>query len=253
MNHLESDQEAYFQQAWSDEQLELKEKLVLEDRFDWVLEKDHPKQLRFVGGVDISFVKGDEETACASLVVLAWPSLEIVYRQCQMVKMTLPYIAGFLAFREVDHLVNLVQELKRDQPDLLPQVILVDGNGILHPRGFGLASHLGVLTGIPTVGVGKNFLVVDGFQMTEVKKQVEQNCPKKGDFYKLVGDKSGICWGVGLSMSDGGKRPLYISQGHLISLETAIELVKECCRHRIPEPIRQADLGSREYLRNHVS
>ncbi|CAM9997535.1 unnamed protein product, partial [Ectocarpus fasciculatus] len=130
-----------------------------------------PSQLlRLVGGVDISFVKGSEENACASLVVLEFPSLQTVYEAYERVTMNHPYMSGFLAFREVDHLARLVGQLRRERPDLEPDVVFVDGNGRLHPRGAGLACHLGVVTGLRTVGLGKTFLQVDGLTKVGVRE-----------------------------------------------------------------------------------
>lgn len=249
---------------WSNEQVTLKQQLMTtDDHPDWSLDPGE-NQIKLIGGVDISFIKGNETDACAALVVLEYPSLKVVYKDFQMVKLTEPYISTFLAFREVDHLVNLVEKLRQNQSELLPQVILVDGNGYLHPRGFGLACHLGVLTDIPTIGVGKNFLVMDGQKdkclsgsrlyesglgMEETKEKIQQECTKRGDWIKLIGD-SGTCWGAGLNMTEGGgRKPLFVSIGHRVSLETAVNVVKACCQYKNPEPIRQADLGSREYLR----
>ncbi len=78
-----------------------------------------------------------------------------------------PYIPGFLAFREVPHLLHLIDRLRNTKPEFLPQVILVDGNGIFHQNGFGLASHLGVLANIPTIGCGKTVFFVDGISSVQ--------------------------------------------------------------------------------------
>ena len=150
--------------AWRAEQRELRERLVADDLHAWNLADRAP---RYIGGVDLSFIKGNNVDACACLVVLEFPSLKVVYKDFAMVKLELPYIAGFLAFREVPFLVRLVEKLRKEHPYLLPDVIMVDGNGILHHRGFGLASHLGVLIDIPTIGIGKKFLCVDGMDSHE--------------------------------------------------------------------------------------
>lgn len=88
-----------------------------------------------------------------------------------MVAVSAPYVAGFLAFREVPFMVEAVERLQREQPGLRPQVLLVDGNGLLHQRGFGVACHLGVLTDLPCVGVAKNLLHVDGLVKDELHKE----------------------------------------------------------------------------------
>uniref|UniRef100_A0A2K6SKI2 Endonuclease V n=1 Tax=Saimiri boliviensis boliviensis TaxID=39432 RepID=A0A2K6SKI2_SAIBB len=88
-----------------------------------------------------------------------------------MVSLTAPYVSGFLAFREVPFLLELVQQLREKEPDLMPQVLLVDGNGVLHHQGFGMACHLGVLTDLPCVGVAKKLLQVDGLENDALHKE----------------------------------------------------------------------------------
>ncbi|KFZ67184.1 Endonuclease V, partial [Podiceps cristatus] len=177
--------------------------------------------LERVGGVDLSYIKGDDTSACASLVVLSYPALEVLYEDCRMVAVSAPYVAGFLAFREVPFLV-----------------LLVDGNGLLHPRGFGVACHLGVLTDLPCVGVAKNLLQVDGLVRDELHKEQIRSLQREGDTFPLMG-ASGRVLGMVLRSYNNSTKPLYISVGHRVCLETAVRLVKACCRYRIPEPIRQ--------------
>jgi len=158
-----------------------------------------------------------------------------------------------LAFREAPHLIKLINKLRDDKPEFLPQVILIDGNGILHTNGFGLASHLGVLADIPTVGCGKTVFYVDGLSKDRVRKLCDDNLKKGGDYVELKGD-SGRVWGAALRSNDKTTDPLIISVGHKISLDTALTLIKKCCtKYRIPEPIRRADLESRAVIRNKVN
>lgn len=100
--------------------------------------------------------------AIASLAVLSFPDLTAVYQDYAIVDLCMPYVPGFLTFREVPALLPLLDRLRARRPELWPQLLLVDGNGALHPRGAGIAAHLGVLTGIPTVGVAKELYAVDG-------------------------------------------------------------------------------------------
>ncbi|KAI4886202.1 hypothetical protein NFI96_027052, partial [Prochilodus magdalenae] len=144
----------------------LKQRLVEEDTEAWQRNPDF-SGLQRVGGVDLSFIKGDEVNACAQLVVLSYPSMELLYECCEMVTLSAPYIAGFLAFREAPPLLQLLQRLESEQPSLMPQVLLVDGNGLFHYREFGLACHLGVLSDLPCVGVAKNLLQVQGVAKTD--------------------------------------------------------------------------------------
>ncbi|XP_049717459.1 endonuclease V isoform X2 [Elephas maximus indicus] len=232
---------------WKREQARLKARVVDWDTEAWQRDPDFSGLLR-VGGVDVSFVKGDSVNACASLVVLSYPKLEVVYEECRVVDLTAPYVSGFLAFREVPFLVEAVKQLRAKEPGLLPQVLLVDGNGLLHHRGFGVACHLGVLIDLPCIGVAKKLLQVDGLEKNDLHKEKVQLLQAGGDTFPLVGD-SGIVLGVALKSHDHSTNPLYISVGHKISLETAVRLTRACCRFRIPEPVRQADIRSREYIR----
>ena len=148
-----------------------------------------------VGGVDISFVKESTTKAAASLVVLAVPRMEVLYERTELVHLTQPYVPGFLAFREVPFLSKLVDDLRQSQPELMPHVIMVDGNGVLHPRGFGVACHLGVVTGTPCVGVGKSLFHMDGISKKSVKEVAARELKHGGDHSVLVGT-SGREWGA---------------------------------------------------------
>ena len=90
--------------------------------------------------------------AYVALVVLSFPDLQTVYEDCQPVKLTQPYIPGFLAFREIDHCTMILDKLKKSRPEVYPQVIFIDGNGLLHPRECGIACQLGVEIGCVTIG-----------------------------------------------------------------------------------------------------
>ncbi|XP_050265120.1 uncharacterized protein LOC126709078 isoform X2 [Quercus robur] len=220
---------------WIEAQDDLKRRLVTEDDFSWKLSKEKEEEeevlLRYVGGVDISFSKEDTSVACGTLVVLDIQSqdLQVVYHDYYLVTLTVPYVPGFLAFREV---------------------LMVDGNGILHPRGFGLACHLGVLADLPTIGIGKNLHHVDGLTYSGVRQLLENKENYTENFITLSGC-SGKIWGVAMRSTKGSLKPIFISVGHRVSLDTAITIVKMTCKYRVPEPTRQADIRSREYLRKH--
>ena len=209
--------------------------------------------IKYIGGVDISHGSIDEDVACAGLIVMEYPSLKQVYHKFKMIKYTKPYIAGFLAFREVEFLVDIINEIKNDTENkkYLPDIILVDGNGILHHRGFGLASHLGVLCGIPTIGIGKNLLMIDGLDRKLIKKQCDKCLVKKGDYIELIGDTKDIVHGVALRCGTQGKNAMFVSIGHRVSLENAIKVTLLTSIHKLPEPIRFADQGTREYIRQY--
>ncbi|XP_051851380.1 endonuclease V isoform X1 [Antechinus flavipes] len=232
---------------WEREQARLKTSVIDWDTEAWQRDSDFAG-LHRVGGVDISFIKGDDVRACASLVVLSYPELEVLFEECRMVNLTAPYVSGFLAFREVPFLVDAIQRLQKKDHSLMPQVLLVDGNGILHHRGFGVACHIGILTNLPCIGVAKKLLQVDGLKNNDLHKEKIQQLKLGGDTFPLVAD-SGTILGMALKSHNKSTKPLYVSVGHKVSLGTAIRLIQACCRYRIPEPIRQADIRSREYIR----
>ncbi|KAJ7524484.1 hypothetical protein O6H91_17G007300 [Diphasiastrum complanatum] len=246
------------QAQWIEEQEHLKRSLVQRDHFLWkyvpgndiistVSGDKHVEDnsLHYVGGVDLSFCKEDPSLACGALIVLEMPRLKVVYKDFDIVHLDLPYIPGFLAFRESPVLLELLRKMRMHKPALFPQLLMVDGNGILHPRGFGLASHLGVLADIPTIGIGKNLHHVDGLNDIVVKVLASKYLKKAGDAIDLIG-KSGKVLGAALKSKDDCKKPVFVSIGHRISLDSAIDIVRACCMYRLPEP---ADIESKEYLR----
>uniref|UniRef100_A0A8C6CIQ6 Endonuclease V n=1 Tax=Monodon monoceros TaxID=40151 RepID=A0A8C6CIQ6_MONMO len=187
---------------WKREQALLKTLVVDRDTEAWQRDPAF-SGLQRVGGVDVSFVKGDSVSACASLVVLSYPELEVLF---------------------------------------------VDGNGVLHHRGFGVACHLGVLTDLPCIGVAKKLLQVDGLENNALHKEKIRLLKGGGDSFPLMGG-SGTVLGMALKSHDHSTKPLYVSVGHKMSLEAAVRLTHGCCKFRIPEPVRQADIRSRDYIR----
>ncbi|KAI8904105.1 endonuclease V [Gorgonomyces haynaldii] len=156
------------------------------------------------------------------------------------------YEAGFLGYKEFPIYSQLIQQLKQESPDLMPQVFLVDGFGILHHRKAGSATMLGVLLDICTIGIGKSLLHIDGLVEKHIRQEMKDN---NIDTMELRGE-SGFLYGMAYSKQT---RPIYVSIGHKISLESSLSIVKHCCLHKIPEPIRTADLQSRQLLAELVS
>ncbi|GAB2286417.1 hypothetical protein Dimus_020826 [Dionaea muscipula] len=245
---------------WIKVQDDLKKRLVTEDVFSWSLpsssqerdggggEGEKKQVLRYVGGVDISFSKQDPSLACGTLVVLDLQSLNVVYDDYFVTRLHVPYVPGFLAFREAPIFLGLLKKMKEDSYPFCPQILMVDGNGLLHPRGFGLACHLGVLADLPTIGIGKNLHHVEGLTHFRVRERLEHgSCNELVD---LIGS-SGHSLGMAMKSTLGTLKPIFISIGHRISLATAVKIVKLTCKYRVPEPIRQADIRSRDYLRRH--
>lgn len=182
-----------------------------------------PQPPRRVAGVDVGFEAGGSITR-AAVVVLDFPALTVREHAIARLPTRFPYIPGYLSFRETPAVLAALEQL-REQPDLL----LCDGHGIAHPRRFGIACHLGVLLDIPSIGVAKKKLVG-----VYTREPVD-----KGDWVKLHDKTETI--GAVLRSKDKVK-PLFISPGHRITLEQAVEYVLACTtRYRLPEPTRLAD------------
>ncbi|ESR63308.1 endonuclease v [Citrus sinensis] len=247
---------------WTEIQDELKKRLITEDFFTWNLpnstttntstKEEEEVLLKYIGGVDMSFSKEDPSIACGCIVVLDLQTLQIVYEDYSLLRLQVPYVPGFLAFREAPVLLSLLDNMKKRANHFYPQVLMVDGNGLLHPRGFGLASHIGVLANLTTIGVGKNLHHVDGLTHSGVRQLLDAKENNNEDIIPLMGG-SGSTWGVAMRSTPDTLKPIFISVGHCISLDTAVMIVKMTCKYRVPEPIRQADIRSRDYLQKHQS
>jgi len=207
--------------------------------------------LSLIGGLDLSYMKGDNKrpVAVAALVVCAFPSLEVVYQSVREVKVDEPYLSGFLSFREVPHFLALLNELKESKPELMPQLLIVDGNGLLHQKGFGLACHLGVLANLPTIGVAKKLFSIDGINEQTVRLLTAEQPLEVGEAIELRG-RSGAVHGAMMQTKPAG-RAIFLSVGHRISLKTAVDVVRECCpKTKLPVPVEVADIKSREEVAN---
>eukprot|EP01111_Echinosteliopsis_oligospora_P018169 TRINITY_DN8175_c0_g1_i1.p1 TRINITY_DN8175_c0_g1~~TRINITY_DN8175_c0_g1_i1.p1 ORF type:complete len:456 (+),score=86.54 TRINITY_DN8175_c0_g1_i1:79-1368(+) len=235
---------------WKQRQYDMKKKISYTDSFT-LSDPRSDKNLMYVGGLDISFVK-DTNNAVACFVVCQYPSLkhvETIYHPCIM---TEPYMPGFLGFREVEHLKIVVNKFFEKYPGKQKNtVIMVDGNGILHYRGVGSATHLGVEMGISTFGVAKELLVIDGMDADLISQRVERELNSRALPFKsfpLVG-KSGQTHGL-VMRSARSQPPIYISIGHCISLATAQKLTIHCIEEdqRLPKPVFMADGLSREVI-----
>jgi deoxyribonuclease V len=188
-----------------------------------------------VAGVDVGFEQ-DNTIARAAVVVLDFPSLEPLASAIGRQPVTFPYIPGLLAYRELPAVFAALEQLQVE-----PDLMIVDGQGLAHPRRFGIACHLGVLLDKPSIGCAKSILVG--------KAETPEN--RIGAWTPLVHKNETI--GAAVRTKLNTKRPVnpvYVSIGHRISLESAIDFVLRCCRgYRVPETTRYAHLtaGGKEF------
>jgi endonuclease V len=203
-------------------------------------------------GADVSFSIAQPERAVATITVVKLEhngKMNLVYSASQQRTVEIDYAPTYLSFRESPCIVDLIAAMPCTLRDRI-SVVLTDGNGVLHPRGAGLACHVAIeCGGIPTIGVAKSLMCVDGLEERRIRKQT--STLEHGVALPLVGI-SGKTWGNAIITGNATAKPLYISVGHRVSLDTATRLVRALCLYRVPEPIRFADIHSREALRGNI-
>lgn len=186
-----------------EEQLRLAKKVVVKDDFS---------ELKYIGGCDIAYTT---DQMVAVVVVLDYKTLELVEEKHVVTKPRMPYIPTFLSYRESPPIIEAFNLLEQ-KPDLM----MVDGNGILHPRKLGSASHIGLLLDIPTIGIAKKQLCGD---------------LKQGKIYVNEEQRAFL-----LSTKEHAK-PILVSPGHRVGMRTTKKIVNHCMKgHKLPEPIRVA-------------
>lgn len=205
-----------------------------------VLEDQLPDEVTLIAGVDVGFeplnsegrartTSGAPSLTRAVIVIMTYPSLRIVEQVLHRQPTTMPYIPGLLSFRELPAVVAAFDKVA-NRPDL----VMVDGQGIAHPRRMGIATHLGLWLDLPTIGVGKSRLCGHYDEVPDIR----------GASVELTEKEE--CLGYVLRTREGVK-PIFVSPGHRVSRETARAWVMACLtRYKLPEPTRQADrLASR--------
>ena len=185
----------------------LSKKLILEDRL--------PRKIRTVGGVDVHYFGS---IGVGAVAVVDYDSLKQLETQVSTCEVKMPYIPTLFSFREIPPAIAAINKLT-----IQPDVFLVDAQGYAHPFRCGFASHLGLALGKPTVGAAKSRLIG-----TRLER----------DGKTLLMDKDEI---IGEEVTTKlGAKPIYVSIGNMVSLETAVEIAKHCSKGRIPEPLLQA-------------
>ncbi len=196
------------------------------------LEDDFRQPIERVAGVDAAFPDRGRRTR-AAVVVMTFPTLEVIETGFAEIDTTLPYIPGLLSFRELPAIAEAIGGLRHQ-----PELVLCDGQGIAHPRRFGLACHLGVELDLPTIGVAKSRL-----HGTASEPRAERGA------WEALKDQDEV---IGCLLRTRDRvRPLYVSPGHRVSIKQARQLVLDCgAGYRLPEPVRLADRLSRQYARH---
>ena len=193
-------------------QQEISKQVTIEDLFD---------KLQLIGGVDCALIK---DSIICSVVVMDYKTMEIIEKASVIEPVAFPYIPTFLSFREAAPMINAFLQLKN-----IPDILMIDGCGINHPRTAGLATHIGVSMDIPTIGIAKNILcgVSDEPEYVSDAKALMYNRIQVGWYLK----------------SSKRSNPIVIAPGHRVSIKTSLTIVRNCLRgYKLPEPTRNAHL-----------
>jgi deoxyribonuclease V len=201
------------------EAMELQKQLA----FEVIRADDFAEPIKTVAGIDLGY-DAKNDTSRAVVVVLKFPELELIESSEVLLPIQFPYVPSLLSFRETPVAIKALEKLKT-----APDLILCDGQGIAHPRRFGIACHIGLLTDTPSIGVAKSILT----------GKFENLGDERGSVAPLISRNEQI--GAALRTKDK-VQPVYVSVGHRISLETAVRYVLQCApKYRLPETTRLAD------------
>lgn len=188
-----------------------------------VITEDLFGDIKYVAGVDVSYSNDDRITQGA-IAVLSFPELGLKEQAIAKRPTSFPYIPGLLSFREIPAILDAFKKL-----NIIPDLLLCDGQGLIHPRRFGLACHLGVLVNIPSIGVAKSHYI----------GKYDAVGLEKGNWQPLIYQEKVI---GAVVRSRTGVKPIYVSTGHKISLKTAINYVLKCTsKYPLPETTHRAD------------
>jgi len=189
-------------------------KIVLKNQFS---------QIGLIAGADIA-IDVENNEGIAGVIVYTFPDLQVIEKKYAQRKVTYPYVPGLLSFRESPLLLDVMKKVEQE-----PDLIVFDGQGIAHPRSFGIASHMGLLLNKPTIGCAKSLLFGKYKEPGKEAGSVSKLCSGN----KIIG---------AVVRSRESVKPIFISPGHKIDLKTAIQIMLKCCDgYRIPKPTREAD------------
>ena len=203
---------------------------IQESLKEHLVRQDTCREITSIGGVDVAYELSTNR-ACCVITVFSYPDIQLQSHSCFSGEIGFPYIPGLFAFREGPLIEQAFEQL-----ETIPGLLIFDGQGICHPRGIGIASHMGIFLDIPSIGCAKSRLF----------GTYDEPGLFRGDRSPVYSGRDII--GCVLRTRDSIK-PVFVSQGHRASLETAVEMCLACStRYRIPEPVRLAHILARRYL-----
>lgn len=268
--HQQKKKQLTFEESLQIAKLECEKKLVSEMQHEqvrnrYLVDRDShfDRDTKLFGGFDLSFFKDHSNRAVACLATTDRAGRLVCYSTIDVKLPDLGYTSGLLGFREIDAFKAVWHKYLREHPEHIPGVFLVDGNGILHPRRFGSACHVGVTLGIPTIGVAKKLMCIEGLTrdsvLEEVRHAPEQAFANPARLVRssllrsreraTLGHVLGKALLIRSNPRELRSKPIYVSVGHRVNLADAVHIVRDLSLYRVPEPVRQADILGRKRVR----
>lgn len=209
---------------------------------------------RYIGGADLT--EQDGLYVGCLVVVDREDDLKPIYSKCTKMQVDVPYIPGYLCFREGPIVERLYHDFCTEHPDIHIDVLLVDGSGEWHFRGVGLGVYVGVNLEIPTIGVFKSYLrISDEYDSHSVHQMAQERNAEVGEYFTInaqIENGEQVSLAIMKTTTSNPYKEIFISSGNMMDLTTSANLVKQLCTFREPEPLRLADRISRRYVANEL-
>jgi endonuclease V len=240
-----SDEEKIIAQhpEWKTIQKDISSKLDEKDR---IVSLD---EINYIAGLYLyDFNKGVGENCVAvGISVINFYTGKTVYSIAEIYETDIPYITGYIGFREVPLFKKIYEKLLIKHPEYSPHVLVINSYGKLHYTMAGSATQLAIELNIPVIGIGQTILHMDGLSEKDIRTSFKEKCKNTGDFAYIVGDSKTI-YGAAVKTSDSSANPIYVTVGNFITLETSINIIINCSHFRMPEPIRKAERETKNKL-----
>lgn len=226
---------------WDKIQIELANMIVEKDTIT------NLSEIMYIGGLYLLDDKSDPSACIASIAIIDFDTRKCVYSYAESFKTDVPYISGYIGFREVPIFEELYEKFMIRKPEYSPDLLIINSYGKLHPHKAGSATQLAISLKLPIIGTGQTILNIDGLSEKVAKSDFKQQCQNVGEYAELVG-QSGTVYGAAVKTSTTSSNPVYVTVGSNITLTTAIDIVINCSEFRTPDPIRKAEKKAKDFM-----
>ena len=230
-------------EKWNNIQLDMAQKYTEIDKIANLEEID------YIGGLFLIEDKNDSSRVICSISIIDFLNGQCVYTYSATYKANIPYLSGYVGFREVPIFADIYETLLIKKPEYSPDVLMINSYGKLHDRCAGCATQLALHLNMPVIGIGLTILKVDGIGERITREQFKKECKNEGDYIELIGESNTI-YGAAVRTTKQSIHPIYVTVGSYISLNRAICIVLNCSKFRFPEPVRCAEKRCKDILMN---